>query len=80
MIDLRFGDALELMKQIPDNSIDCVVTVYKKKEDAEKQGRAIKASQNKKEIILYKLLDILYNMLYIYKCKGGELTMSIVNL
>ena len=26
MIDLRFGDALELMKQIPDNSIDCVVT------------------------------------------------------
>lgn len=50
MIDLRFGDALELMKQIPDNSIDCVVTVYKKKEDAEKQGRAIKASQNKKDI------------------------------
>ena len=22
MIDLRFGDALELMKQIPDNSIE----------------------------------------------------------
>lgn len=26
MIDLRFGDALELMKQIPDKSIDCVIT------------------------------------------------------
>lgn len=26
MIDLRRGDCLELMKKIPDNSIDCIVT------------------------------------------------------
>ena len=26
MIDLRVGDCLELMKNIPDNSIDCVIT------------------------------------------------------
>ena len=26
MIDLRLGDCLELMKEIPDNSIDCILT------------------------------------------------------
>ena len=26
MIDLRVGDCLELMKSIPDSSIDCVIT------------------------------------------------------
>ena len=26
MIDLQHGDCLELMKKIPDNSVDCVVT------------------------------------------------------
>ena len=26
MIDLRFGDCLDILKQMPDNSIDCIVT------------------------------------------------------
>lgn len=26
MIDLRQGDCLELMKDIPDKSIDCIIT------------------------------------------------------